>query len=94
MDREKLEDLLKRVKAGKLDMEGYFEQQFFMGTIAVVSNCLFSAQRVFELLKERIEVEHVYDTFKNTLNADRSYMRDDGSLQGWMLVNFVALLFY
>ncbi len=91
---EEEKDFMSHVKAGKLDMEGYFEQQFFMGTIAVVSNCLFSAQRVFELLKERIEVEQVFDTFKNTLNADRSYMRDDWSLQGWMFVNFVALLFY
>ena len=35
-----------------------------------------------------------FDTFKNTLNADRSYMRDDYQLEGWMVVNFVALMFY
>jgi transposase len=77
----------------KLDMSGFFERQFCMGTIAVVTNCGFGAVRVFELLKERVEVEGVFDVFKNTLNVDRLFMRDDLGLQGWMFVNFVALLF-
>jgi len=50
--------------------------------------------RVFELLKERVEVEQVFDVFKNSFSADRLYMRDDVGLLGWMFVNFVALLFY
>ncbi|NJD77240.1 MAG: hypothetical protein FIB08_09130 [Candidatus Methanoperedens sp.] len=33
-------------------------------------------------------------TFKNVLNADRSYMRDDSAMEGWMFVNFIALLLY
>ena len=41
-----------------------------------------------------LRLKQVFDTFKNTLNADRSFMRDDLGLQGWMFVNFVALLFY
>jgi transposase len=91
---EEERDFMSHVKAGKASVEHYFAGQFCMGTIAVTTNCSFGAQRVFELLKERVEVEQVFDTFKNTLNADRSYMRDDWSLQGWMFVNFVALLFY
>ena len=91
---EEEKDFMSHVKAGKLELEGYFERQFCMGTIAVTTNCSFGAQRVFELLKERLEVEQVFDTFKNTLHADRSFMRDDCGLQGWMFVNFVALLFY
>jgi len=81
-------------KKVELDLSGFFGRQFCMGTIAVVTNCGFGAQRVFELLKERVEVEQVFDVFKNTLCADRSFMRDDWGLQGWMFVNFVALLFY
>jgi len=81
-------------KKEELDLSGFFERQFCMGTVAVVTNCGFGAARVFELLKERVEVEQVFDVFKNTLCADRSFMRDDWGLQGWMFVNFVALLFY
>lgn len=91
---EETKDFMSHVISKKLEAERYFEQQFCMGTIAVITNCSFGAQRVFELLKERLEVEQVFDTFKNTLHADRSFMRDDLGLQGWMFVNFVALLFY
>ena len=28
------------------------------------------------------------------LDADRTYMQDDYSLEGWMFINFIALLFY
>ena len=91
---EETKDFMSHVTSKKLEAERYFERQFCMGTIAVITNCSFGAQRVFELLKERLEVEQVFDTFKNTLNADRSFMRDDLGLQGWMFVNFVALLFY
>jgi len=91
---EEEKDFMSHVKAKKLGAEEYFERQFCMGTIAVITNCSFRAQRVFELLKERLEVEQVFDTFKNTLHADRSFMRDDLGLQGWMFVNFVALLLY
>ncbi len=28
------------------------------------------------------------------LNADRSYMRDDSAMEGWMFVNFISLLLY
>ena len=91
---EEEKDFMSHVKAKKLGAEEYFKRQFCMGTIAVITNCSFRAQRVFELLKERLEVEQVFDTFKNTLHADRSFMRDDLGLQGWMFVNFVALLLY
>jgi len=91
---EEEKDFMSHVKAKRLGAEEYFERQFCMGTIAVITNCSFRAQRVFELLKERLEVEQVFDTFKNTLHADRSFMRDDLGLQGWMFVNFVALLLY
>ncbi|MDR1992685.1 MAG: transposase, partial [Nitrososphaerota archaeon] len=91
---EEVKDFVSHAVKAKVGMTGYFEHQFCMGTIGVITNCEFGAQRVFELLKERLEVEQVFDTFKNTLGADRSYMRDDLGLQGWMFVNFVALLFY
>ena len=72
----------------------YFDRQFKMGTIAVVAKTSFDADEVFEKLKARVEIESLFDTFKNLLHADRSYMRDEAHLQGWMFVNFVSLLLY
>jgi transposase len=65
-----------------------------MGTISVITNLKVSGEIVYDMLKSRMEVEQAYDTFKNTIHADRSYMRDDHQMQGWMFVNFIALVMH
>jgi len=65
-----------------------------MGTISVITNLKVSGEIVYGMLKSRMEVEQAYDTFKNTIHADRPYMRDDHQLQGWMFVNFIALVMH
>jgi transposase len=91
---EEEKDYMSHVRSGKLTLESYYGHQYSMGTISVMTRSSMSAQKLFELLKRRVDIEQVFDTFKNTLHADRSYMRDDVRLQGWMFVNFVALLLY
>jgi hypothetical protein len=52
-----------------------------MGTIAVVAKTSFNADEVFENQKARVEIESLFDTFKNLLHADRSYVSDEAHLQ-------------
>jgi len=72
----------------------FYENEKKFGTITIITGTDLSSQKIFELLKSRTEIEVVFDTFKNTLHADRSYMNDDFGLEGWMFVNFIALLLY
>jgi len=72
----------------------FYENQFRFGTIGVVTSLGVSACEVFEILKSRVDIEQMYDSFKNVLCADRMFVRDDFQVEGWMFVNFVALLFY
>ncbi|MCW6159056.1 MAG: transposase [Thermoplasmatales archaeon] len=65
-----------------------------MGTISVITNLKASGEIVYQMLKSRADIEQSYDTFKNTIHADRTYMRDDHQLQGWMFVNFIALVLH
>ena len=91
---EEERDMLLRLD-GKRNLKKKFgEKQRMLGTITVITDIRGSAQEVFGLLKCRIEIETVFDAFKNTINADRTYMRDDYQLEGWMLVNFVSLMMY
>ncbi len=87
---EEERDMLLRENGKEL----FKEKQFTLGTIAVITDLKKDEREVYELLKQRANVEQAFDTFKNIINADRSYMRDDYSLEGWFLVNFVALLLY
>jgi len=78
----------------KRTMEGFYEKQCGMGTISVITDCEKSPEDIYCLLKGRLEIEAAIDVFKNILKADRTYMRDDESMEGWMFINFISLLFY
>ena len=91
---EEEKDFLTHVNEQKLALDEFYQKQFTLGTIAVLTNTPYTPERVYELLKSRIEIEVLFDTLKNTLHADRTYMRDDTHLEGWMFINFIALLLY
>ena len=65
-----------------------------MDTISVITNLHVSGEIVYSMLKSRADIEQSYDTFKNCIHADHPYMRDDYQLQGWMFVNFLALIMH
>jgi transposase len=79
-------------------IEGYqsrvYEKDYMLGTIAVRTTCGKSAQEVYGLLKSRMDIEKAFDVFKNILESDRNYMRDDKQLEGFLFVSFIALQFY
>lgn len=92
---EEEKDYLSRTdKENTTVLETFFTIQHRMGTISVITDLNESGERIYSLLKSRAEIESMFDTFKNVLHADRTYMRDDYQLEGWMFINFVALVFY
>ena len=91
---EEEKDLLIRVDEKTHELTEFYENQFKFGTISIITKTEFPPQKIFEFLKSRVNIEVVFDTFKNVLNADRSYMRGDSELEGWEFINFIALLLY
>ena len=92
---EEEKDYLSRIEKGDNEgIEKFFKNQYRMGTIAVITDVDCDAERAYTLLKSRVEIEMMFDAFKNVLNADRTYMQDDHQIEGWMFINFIALMFY
>jgi hypothetical protein len=92
---EEEKDYLSRIeKTDTRTLETFFENQHRLGTISVITDLDESGERIYNLLKSRVEIEAMFDVFKNVLNADRTYMRDDYQMEGWMFINFLALVFY
>ena len=87
-------DFLQRIENSKASLQEFTQRQHAMGTITVTTTHTATAPDIYQLLKSRNQIESVIDTFKNTLHADRTYMRDDHHLHGWMLINFIALLLH
>lgn len=75
-------------------MKSFYERQFELATIAIITNNEESAKKIYEYLKARANIEVAFDTFKNILEADKTYMRTDAHLYGWVFVNFISLLMY
>ena len=78
----------------KNTLASFYELQYRQGTIAVITDLDKPAEKVYTILKSRPEIETMFDVFKNVLDADRTYMRDDHQMEGWMFINFLALVFY
>lgn len=96
--QEEQKDYLQRVQQGKegYSMEQFHEQQYKFGTLSIIAYVPrgTNAKQVFEYFKTRNAVEQMIDVFKNTLQADRSYMRTEHHMEGWMFVNHLALMLY
>jgi len=75
-------------------IDDFYEIQHRQGTIAVITDLGGDAEGIYTILKSRSEIETMFDTFKNVLQADRPYMHDDYQMEGWMFINFLALIFY
>jgi len=76
-------------------IDKFYEKQHYFGTLSVISNCTTkSAEEIFQFYKSRSSVEQMFDVFKNLLEADRTYMQNEESLEGWNFINTIALQWY
>lgn len=82
-------------KEDKLSIKEFHKKAHTFGTFSILTNLIGkSPAEIYGLYKSRLEVETAFDVFKNTLEADRSYMQNDQTLEGWMFMNYLALLAY
>ena len=51
-------------------------------------------QIIYESYKQRNEVEVMFDSYKNYLDADISYMQNRYVMEGWLFANFIAMIAY
>jgi len=76
-------------------MDNYKEKQLTFGTLSVITNISdISPEKIYQKFKSRMEVETLFDMYKNLLNADRTYMQTDQSFEAWMLINHIASILY
>lgn len=65
------------------------------GTIALLTNLKNEKpESLYATYKSRANIEQMFDSLKNVLDADRSYMQNEEMLEGWMFVNHIALQYY
>jgi transposase len=78
-----------RVKGNKVKIE-----ESRLGKIPIISNLLMDGDKIYDLYKERADIEQAFDAMKNELENDKTYLQDDDSLRGYFFITFVSLYLY
>lgn len=77
------------------DMEKYHKKRNKFGTIALLNLPeINNSIHVYQTYKSRMYIETLFDSMKNTLHADTTYMQNQSTLEGWMFVNHICLQWY
>ncbi len=85
--------LYKRLDGG-LKEEKFKGHMGRAGRILVVSNLDLPGKDLFEYYKSRDRIEKLFDTYKNTLEADKLYLRDNETVFGHTFIGFLSLYAY
>lgn len=89
-------DYLRRIKTHpeSYTIEEYHHKKDRFGTIALLTGIDDSPGNIYETYKSRMTIEVMFDSMKNVLDADHTYMQNEQTLQGWMFINHLALQWY
>ena len=52
----------------------------------------FNLEKIYNYYSSRAEIEYMFDTIKNTLGYDKSYMRSDEMIESWAFINHISIL--
>lgn len=97
LKEEEKTDYLNRIKTHpeKFSHEKFLHKLSSFGTIALLTDMKeASPESLYLTYKSRAHIEQMFDSLKNVLAADVSYMQDEAMLEGWMFVNHIALQYY
>jgi len=89
-------DYLLRIKTHPENhsIKNYHQKKDTFGTIALLTNLQTTDEDAYQTYKSRMEIEVMFDSMKNILEADHTYMQNEQTLQGWMFVNHITLQWY
>jgi hypothetical protein len=81
--------------------EEYTEEKFYerltqFGTLTLIYELekMMTEEQIYIAYKQRNEIEMVFDSYKNFLEADKMYMQNRYVLEGWLMANFIAMIAY
>ncbi len=86
--------LYKRFKKGDISRNELNERLKKAGLVLFLTTVDISEQEVYEFYKSRDMVEEHFDTFKNDLQADKTYLRSNEAPFGHIFTSFLSLFVY
>jgi len=94
MRSEEETSFISRVDDGKKKMKDMEAESVKFGKIALMSDLDIDGEEIYTMFKQREEIECAFDSLKNPLESDKTYLGNDDSVRGYFFVSFVALYIY
>jgi len=88
-------DYLTRIsnKPASYNLEKFHKKKNRFGTLTLLTKLTRkSGEQIYKIYKSRNQIEMMFDGLKGVLEADKTYMQNEETLQGWMFTNHIALL--
>jgi transposase len=77
------------------DLENYQQKQLYFGTMSMITNIKqLTSEEMYIQYKHRMEIETLFDCYKNLLAADSSYMHSDAGFEAWSFINHISIMLY
>jgi transposase len=85
---------IKMIGEKKRKQSEFNAESIRFGKISILSNVRDDPEVIYNLYKQREEVEQAFDAMKNELENDKSYLSDNDSLRGYFFISFLSLYLY
>jgi transposase len=82
------------VEQGKKSMEIYYQEKEKFGKISLLSNVDEDPSVVYNLYKDREQIEYAFNVFKNLLESDKNCLRENAQFEGYTFFNLISLYIY
>jgi len=86
--------LLKKVKRHKITMKEFEIKRKKAGIMGIISDLDKKGYAIYDIYKGKEDVELAFDAMKNTIDADKTYLRSEESVRGYYFITFIALRVY
>lgn len=82
---------IRLIEQKKKTQREYAKASKRFGKVSVLSDLNVPGEKVYELLKNREDIETCFDALKNEMENDKTYLRDDDAVRGYFFVSFLSL---
>ena len=88
---EEEKDFLLRIEENNMSRKQFDENEKNFGKLYLLSELNEEPERIYRLYKQREYVEYAFNVYKNDIEADRSYLRDEHMMFAYMFLNLLSL---
>lgn len=94
LKQEEETNYLLKVEQGKKETEEYHKEKEKFGMMFILSDVDDDPNVIYNLYKDREQIEYAFNVFKNLLESDKSYLRENAQFEGYIFFNFLSLHLY